>query len=519
MFTRREWSELAKRTINDQLGSIESAIGTGGVGTPKRSQRDAMLGVTQARLGMANPNERGDILSKAQSYITGGSSFGLKPSQTRQLGQLAQISAGGNQEQSPNVMQRRPALGARYSAPDMNSNEFFQTQPQEEGLNQGGIIPGEVNRTTGDDLVAIEPDTGKKVGFKKGEYVFPVDVVDYLGVEKLDKEVERARQQMGLKRKKTGYDTGGWVDDTPPIKTTGIRGARGYEDGGYVDPNKIEGYIEQGDTGPVQAVQTTPQGYAPVTITPEAADKLYKAWGLDKESPNWNPSYGSQVNTLSPMGRTVQVVQPNAQGVMPGVTLPRGRSIPMGLTQKQFDERAGEENMLSGMAPKVQGAYLEGKEKVGIDRRKVDLDAELNPARKAYLLAQTEESRAGAGLKRRQAKEVGDKSTSKLTDQEKIEARDLSSEERQLRSSLGKMNAYSPTYKKDKKNIETQLENIRQRKVELGVAKVPAEVKTKGPDKAIQAKVQELQKSGMKNSEIAKHMKAKGLNPALYGVK
>lgn len=347
MFTRREWSEEARSVIEDQLARLNADIGTGGVGTPKRSQREAMLGITGSRLGMAQSSgEREDILNEARNYITGGSSFGLKGSQLRELGQLgSMVSSGGPGEYERN----QPA---NQAVPPL----------KEKGYESGGIISGKRDDSVGDDTV---------IRAKKGEYVIPTEVVDQVGIERLDRLVESTKKKVGL-RKKTK--------------------SSGYINGGVVDPEKkdIRAYVETGEEGaPVQAAQATPQGYAPAVISPEAASKLYKAWGLGKEGPNWRPEYGAQVSTTSPGGaRTTQVIQPGPGGAMPGVQLTSGRTIPMGLSRPAFEERASEEDILSRIpSAKDKAAYLESKAATGISRRKQEIEEELLPLRKRALAA------------------------------------------------------------------------------------------------------------------------------------
>jgi hypothetical protein len=456
-----------------------------------------MLGVTGAELGMAqSPQERANILSGARDYITGGSSFNLKSSQRRELGKLGSMVTGGGPDTEVRYSGNQ---GASY--PQLGSND-------EEGYKDGGKIPGKVNKNTGDDTV---------IKAKKGEYVVPADVVSYVGVEKLDKLVEGSKQKLGLKPKKQGYATGGVINDALLVGPSGLsrkkRNAalgqfdnsiitqakyahspvgsgnsmfvikdgewlpvertvsnsfdnlKGYAEGGYIDPERkdIIGTM-QGSEGFSAFTRSGEKG----VISPEAADKLARAWGLDKESPNWQPEYGVPVTSRSYGGsQTTQVIQPGPGGVMPGVQLTSDRSIPMGLPRSEFEARAAEEATFSKLPnAKEQAKYLADKETRGINRRKASMEEELLPYKKEELAARAISHRRGPKGK--------EKKEGALTDVQHEELKILDQREREARSRLAKLNKRLSGWKQIETDANTEIENIRKRRFAMGVGEAPA---------------------------------------------
>jgi len=166
--------------------------------------------------------------------------------------------------------------GNRYSLADMGNPGFAQ----------GGPIPEEMMMAPPPQTPAPGDDT--IISAKTGEFVFPEDVVKFLGIDRLNKMIVDAKKRMGelSKQPGEGYALGGPVQEDPMMKPhstiTDFMAKQQQPQGipGLADASRIGVTMNDGKgIVPVyDANSANPTTGAPLSSL--QADSLHDSWGI-----------------------------------------------------------------------------------------------------------------------------------------------------------------------------------------------------------------------------------------------
>lgn len=169
-----------------------------------------------------------DLISKIRGSINNGFSIGMGGKDRIALADLANLQGRLDTSNAPGILGRAAddigfgSGGSKYTLAAMGKlgNGVSGLDPMErikmeragvEGFAEGGVIPGPVSPVPADDTI---------IEAKRGEYVIPEDVVNFLGVKTFDDMIAKAKARMGgeaapppKKAPGEGYATGGLVLD------------------------------------------------------------------------------------------------------------------------------------------------------------------------------------------------------------------------------------------------------------------------------------------------------------------
>lgn len=320
-----------------------------------------------------------------------------------------------------------------------------QVNTQRQGFKQGGLIPGAKDLLGGDNTT---------IRAKTGEYVLPEEFVDYVGVENIDKDVAHVKKKLGLDpkghlKRKTGYVTGGYIEDDPN-KKLGLQAT-----GSAVVPEQA----------PVGIVPPVDKGYGTASFGGKTIN--YADIGT-KQDPLSTGSAGFSVATGTPaLAPTMSLDQ--------GGLSPDRAGLPEGLKMDEFIAKYGQgkdpgammqfyEKLLQPSAASAGVGLAQREGAFGQQERikKLGLEEALLPARKEYYSGRGEEARAGAGLKRKKEATVTGK-PEKRTETEKDTIKGLNTELEGLRRKQDKISEYSPGGKQRKTDNEARQKEIKER--------------------------------------------------------